>query len=152
ARFGWYEAALGIAALGVTLIFTGALSNGVRRLLPVVALIVLGILCWIAGNGMVSAGLAVGAALFALPAFGRPIRPWSLFAGFLAVAFVFALTAQAFAPTTAFVLAWPLLVISAGACAASFTGGLDRPWALAACGLAAILALGWGLSETHGIA
>ena len=149
ARFGWFEAALALAVLGGVLMTIGALMQGHRRLWAVIVPIVLGIACYGIGHDLIGAGAAVGAALFATPAFGRPVRPWSVVSGFLKLAFLFAVIAQIFASSAAFMFEWPLLVIAIGVFVASFTGGLDRPAAQLACGVAAVLCLGWTLGETH---
>ena len=134
ARFGWFEAALGLAVLGGVLVSVGAFVQGRRSLWAVAVPIVLGIACYGIGHDLIGAGAAVAAALFAAPAFGRPVRPWSVVAGFLKLGFVLAIVAQLFAPAAAFVVEWPLVLISLGVLIASFTGGLDRPAAQIACG------------------
>ena len=152
ARFGWFEAAVGLAVLGGVLVSVGAFVQGRRRLWAVAVPIVLGIACYGIGRDLIGAGAAVAAALFAAPAFGRPVRPWSVVAGFLKLGFVLAIVAQLFAPAAAFVVEWPLVLISAGVLVASFTGGLDRPAAQIACAVAAVLFLGWGLGQIHMLA
>lgn len=152
ARFGWFEAAIGLAVLGGVLVSVGAFVQGRRRLWAIAIPLVLGIACYGIGRDVIGAGAAVGAALFATPVFGRPVRPWSVVAGFLKLGFVLAILAQLFAPAAAFIVEWPLLVISLGVLIASFTGGLDRPAAQIACGIAAVLFLGWGLGQIHMLA
>jgi hypothetical protein len=149
ARFGWFEAALGFTMLGGVLLGIGALMQGQRRLWALIVPIVLGAACYLIGRDLIGAGAAVGAALFATPAFGRPVRPWSVVGAFLKLALLIALIAQAFAPSAAFMIEWPLLLITTGVLIASFAGGLDRPVALLACGIAAVLCLGWALGEIH---
>jgi hypothetical protein len=135
--------------LGGVLLGIGALMQGQRRLWALIVPIVLGAACYLIGHDLIGAGAAVGAALFATPAFGRPVRPWSVVGAFLKLALLIALIAQAFAPSAAFMIEWPLLLITTGVLIASFTGGLDRPVALLACGIPAVLCLGWALGEIH---
>ena len=152
ARFGWFEAALALTALGGALVGIGALVQGHRRLWAVIVPVVLGLACYLIGRDIIGAGAGVGAALFAAPAFGRPVRPWSATAGFLKLGYLLAILLQLFAPPAAFVLVWPLLLITAAILIASFTDGLDRPSAQIACAVAATLFLGWALGQIHMLA
>ncbi|HWE47018.1 MAG TPA: M20/M25/M40 family metallo-hydrolase [Caulobacteraceae bacterium] len=152
ARFGRFEAALAFAALGGALVGIGALLQGQRRLWGLIVPVVLGAACYLIGKDLIGAGAGVLTALFAAPALGRPVRPWSAVAGFLKLGFLIAILLQLFAAPAAFVLEWPLVLICAGVLVASFTGGLDRPAAQIACGVAAVLFLGWGLGQLHMLA
>ncbi len=98
-----------------------------------------------AASGLAATGaIVLGAALFA----GRERRLPGLWAGLLLVGFVMNVLAQALAPLTAFLIAWPLLLAALAGAAA----GLERPRAPATwilLGGAAILATAWLLGVGH---
>lgn len=146
-----WEIALALVAVGAVLY--GAAAVGIGRMrLPAAALVLAGGIACSAFGGwdLVGLGLGVGAAAMALLTFGRPGTLSGAWAGLLLTGFLAAVGLQILAPTTAFLVAWPLL---AAALAAAISGfGVSRGPAMLTV-LAAIAALGvsWILGFAHGV-
>jgi hypothetical protein len=156
AQFGLYEAALFALSLGAALLAIAGMGGGARRLWAPLAGVAVAAACLIVGGlNPVSEGCAIAAvlaALLSLIAFGRPLRPWSLIGGFLKIAAVLAIVAQALAPTMAFIIVWPLALLALAIALAGLFGRLDRPIALLTLGVAGVVSLGWILGLAHGVA
>jgi hypothetical protein len=136
-----WEIAVILLALGFLIFAAAELARGRRSvaILPLVA----GIgSCAFGGLDKLGLGLGVGAAILALVVYGRPASRAGAWTGVLALGFVLAIAAQAFAPAAAFIFAWPL-VLAGIAGAATAMGARKDIAALAALGVVAALGLGW---------
>lgn len=143
----WVEGLKGVAALLLATIATGALALGARRLS--------GSPMDFAGEhpllaqfdrfeiALTALGLASLVLIFALLAGWRP-KPWSAWAGVLAVGALLSLAAQILAPTVGFLTAWPLLVAAVIAMIAAYPGkgSFSAPASLAAMVVLGGLSLG----------
>jgi hypothetical protein len=152
AQFGLYELALGALGLGVTLVGFAAFARPKARFWAAGSTLVVTLLAYLLTHSLILSGVGAVAAVLALFAFTRPIRPWSIVAGFLLVGLILAAVSQALAPATGFLFAWPLLAAVSSALAVSLIGGFGRPTALLTSGLIAAVALGWLLAQAHGVA
>lgn len=124
AHFPVYEAALAAVAVAVVLSAGFGLAKGRGRIVLALVPLAAGAAC--AGLGgldvpaLVCGGLAAVLAVFA---FARPVDGWSGWAGAWALAFLAGVALQLLAPTTAFLVAWPLLAASVAAMAAAASRG-----------------------------
>jgi hypothetical protein len=144
-----WEIAVVLLGLGFLIFAAAELARGRRSvaILPLVA----GIgSCAFGGLDKLGLGLGVGAAVLALVVYGRPVSRAGAWTGVLALGFVLAIAAQAFAPPAAFIFAWPLLMAGLAAAATAMGARKDLP-ALAILGLIAALGLGWVGGFAHGI-
>ncbi|MDO8408452.1 MAG: M20/M25/M40 family metallo-hydrolase [Phenylobacterium sp.] len=143
-----FEAVLVLLALGVVLLGAAALAKGGMRLTTALAPLAAAVGCQIFG-GWDLAGLALGlvAAVIALAAFGRPAERSGAWVGLLASGLIAAVALQVLAPTTAFLVAWPVLLASGGAALSRL--GERRPLGLR---LVLILLCGAGLGWLAGLA
>ncbi|MDP1617005.1 M20/M25/M40 family metallo-hydrolase [Phenylobacterium sp.] len=143
-----FEAVLILLALGVVLLAAAALAKGGMRLTTALAPLAAALGCQIFGDwDLVGLALGVTAAVIALAAFGRAAERSSAWVGLLASGVAGAIALQILAPTTAFLIAWPMLV-AAGAAALSGLGE-RRPLGLR---LALIILCGAGLGWLAGMA
>jgi hypothetical protein len=93
---------------------------------------------------------AVCGAVGLVAVFARAADAWTRWLGLAGLLLAAAAAMQAFAPAAAPLLAWPLLLVAAGAAAASrFDRGFARPWMLGLLALFAALGLGQGLALAH---
>ncbi|MEH6678335.1 M20/M25/M40 family metallo-hydrolase [Phenylobacterium sp.] len=143
-----YETVLILLALGVALLGAAALAKGGMRLTTALAPLAAALGCQIFG-GWDLAGLAMGliAAVIALAAFGRPAERSGAWIGLLASGLAGAIALQVLAPTTAFLIAWPVLLASGGAALSRL--GDRRPLSLR---LVLIVLCGAGLGWLGGLA
>jgi hypothetical protein len=135
AQFPLYDTALGAFALSAILAVGAGLATGRgRRILTAVPLLT-GVAAFALG-GFDLPALICGAlaALLAVLSFGKPVDDWSGWSGVMILVGVLALALQVFAPTTAFLAAWPLLAASLVGAIAALTpkARLDHPLALLA--------------------
>jgi hypothetical protein len=135
-----WEIALILLGLGFLLAAASEIGRGRRQIafLPLVA----GLGCSLFGLDSVGLGMGVAATLVGLAAYGRPVSRPGAWAGVLALGLVLAAVAQALAPTTAFVLAWPLALGALGAAATDLSARRGAPAFIILGGFAA-LGLGW---------
>lgn len=143
-----FEAVLILLALGVVLLAAAALAKGGMRLTTALAPLAAALGCQIFG-GWDLAALALGltAAVIALAAFGRPAERSGAWIGLLASGLVAAVALQVLAPTTAFLIAWPVLLASGGAALSRL--GARRPLSLR---VVLIVLCGAGLGWLAGLA
>lgn len=133
ARFAPYEFAMAAAGLGGLILTICALALGGARVLAALVVVTLGLASSLFGGfDAVALGEAVAAAVLFLLLAGSPLDLASSWLGLMGVAWLAALGLQIAAPTTAFVVGWPLL--AAALSAALLAGGRGRrpiAWALA---------------------
>lgn len=111
-----FELVVILLALGVVLLAAAALAKGGMRLTTVLLAAGAGLGCQVQGGWDLTAlGLGVAASLVALVAFGRPAQRSASWAGLLATGLAAGLALQWVAPTTGFLVAWPLLLACLGA-------------------------------------
>lgn len=110
ARFPHYETAIALAGLGAVLALALGLARGPARLAGVLAAIAAAVAAFLAGgfDGVALAEAGV-VALLSLVLLGRPANLTGIWLGLLAAALLIALGLQIAAPTTALVIAWPLV-------------------------------------------
>ncbi len=143
ARFAPFEVAMALAGLGGLMLVTTGLSLGRMRVFAAVLAIAAGLASSIfAGIDVVALGEGLAAAVLALVLLGRPAAEAGSWLGLMLLALLVAVALQIFAPTIAFVVAWPLA--AAAACAVLVAGGagggrIARRVALAL----SVLALAW---------
>lgn len=152
AQWALWETTLAVLAVGVLLLIPALITKGVKRLWTAVAALVAGLLCQLFGGwDPMGAGLAAGAALLALGAFGRQTALPESWLGGLIVAFVVALALQAALPAVAIIVAWPLALAAVAAAASTLGQRLDLP-RLALIALLAAIGGGWLAVYFHGVA
>jgi hypothetical protein len=135
-----WEIALILLGLGFLLAAASEIGRGRRQIafLPLVA----GLGCSLFGLDLAGLGMGVAASLAGLAAYGRPVSRPCAWAGVLALGLALAAAAQALAPTTAFVLAWPMALAALGAAATDLSARRGASTFVVLGGLAA-LGLGW---------
>lgn len=146
-----WEIALALVATGGLLYAAAAVGIGRMRLPSAALALAAGAACSAFGGwDLVGLGLGAAAAALGLAAFGRPAAVSGVWAGLLLTAFLLAVGLQIAAPTTAFLIAWPL---AAGALAAAVSGyGTSRgPAQLVLLAAIAALAGAWLLGFAHGV-
>lgn len=142
-----WEAAVLLMALGFLLLAAATASRGRRLVAALPALAGVGaFLLDRADVVTLAVGLAAGA--LGLFAYWRPSQRAGAWAGVLGLGLLFAVALQALAPTTAYVVAWPLL---AGAIAAAATDMATRKGvaALTVLAIAAAVVLGFAGGYAH---
>jgi hypothetical protein len=141
AQVGRWETALMLLGGGFVIFAAAELARG-RRAIALVPLAAGVASCAFAGLDKLGLGLGLVAALLALAAYGRPVSRAGAWAGVLGLGLLIAIALQAYAPATAFVIAWPLVVagLAAAASALSARRGLATLIAIA---VLAALGLGW---------
>jgi hypothetical protein len=148
-----WEIAVMLLALGFLIFAAAELARGRRfiALLPLAASLGSCGLMAFAHGGFDKLGLGLGvvAALLAVVSYGRPVSRAGAWAGVLALGLVAAIAAQALAPVTAFLLAWPLLLAAVMAAATALSVRKSVP-ALAALAVIAALGVGWIGGLAHG--
>jgi len=146
-----FETVLVLLGLGVVLLAAAAAAKGRMRVTTALVAGAAGLGCQVFG-GWDPVGLGLGAAgvLLAVIAFGREARRAGAWAGLLAVGLAAGVALQAAAAPTAFLVAWPLLVASAGAALSAM--GERRPlWVrLALVGLG-VVGVGWLAGMIHAV-
>jgi hypothetical protein len=150
ARLPWLEAGAALAVLAVALLALAGRGRLDRR--------------WVAGSVAALAALAlilggpnpvvIGAAVIALGLSFAPgpeaSTPWPAWLGLLGLVWTLALIAQALAPATAFLFAWPALIVGlAAAVTARVDPQLRRPAALGLIGVLGAGTAGWALALAH---
>ncbi|HEX8569977.1 MAG TPA: M20/M25/M40 family metallo-hydrolase [Caulobacteraceae bacterium] len=115
ARFGVYETALALLGLAAALLAFSVLARGRARLWTAAGALLAGAACSVAGVDLAGAGLGLVVAVLALLVAGRPLGLAGAWGGFLLVGLSAAGILQVIAPTTAFIVAWPLLLSAAAA-------------------------------------
>ncbi len=142
AQWGLYETMLGLLTAGVVLHAASALANGVKVRLAIIAPLVGGLLCSLFG-GWDIAGLVIGlvGSILSVSFLGKPPPLASAWLGALVLALIVALGLQIAAPTTAYLVAWPLL-LGAFMAAAGALGSRSTP--IIRFGEAVLIALGLG--------
>jgi hypothetical protein len=155
ARFGWFELALAIAAVGVTMATFHGLRRGGMRIAGAALAAVAGLLAGVVGGfaavPMIAGGLA---ALLALVVFRRPQHPWWNWFGFLLLGLLMALALQILAPGAAFVVQWPLVLAGVLLLIIQHLGkgAADSIASLLGAILIGAAGLGWLLYLGHGVA
>lgn len=153
AQFGIYETALFAGGAGLLLLTAVAFEGGRARFWTAGLGLGLALVCYPFGHDLVGAALGVLAAVFGALSFGRPVRAWSAWSGFVIVGALLALVTQALAPGVGFLFAWPLIVAGLIGLAATLTqGAFDRPTPILVGGALAVLGAGWLLYLAHPIA
>jgi hypothetical protein len=109
ARFPAYEAAMALAGLSAAMLTLFALSMGEARLGAVLTALAAALAAQAFGLDTVALWEGVAVIVLALILTGRPLGFSGAWIGGLLFAFLPALLLQILAPTTAFVIAWPLL-------------------------------------------
>lgn len=146
-----WEIALALVAVGALLYAASAVGIGKMRLPAAALALAAGLACSAFGGwDLIGLGLGVGGGVAALVTFGRPGTLSGVWAGLLLTGFLVAVALQIAAPTTAFLVAWPL---TAAALAAAISGfGVSRgPAMLTVLAAIAALAGAWILGFAHGV-
>lgn len=146
-----WEIALALVGVGVLLYGASAVGIGRMRLAAGALALAAGVACSAFGGwDAVGLGLGAAAGVAALLTFGRPAAVTGVWGGVLLTGFLLAVALQIAAPTTAFLVAWPLAV---AALAAAITGfGASRgPAMLVILAVLAALAGSWVLGFAHGV-
>ncbi len=145
-----WEIALLLLGVGAMLYLAGSAGRGRGRGLTVVLSLAAGLLCSAFGLDTVGLGLGLGAAALALVTLGKPVEVAGAMVGYLTLVFLLALIAQAMAPATAFLLAWPLLIAGLiGAVTAM--GDRTSSWRLWVAAGLAILGVSWVAGYADGV-
>ena len=116
ARFAPFEVAMAFSGVGAVVLVAEALSQGRARMVTAVSALAAGLVCSLLApsdlTGLIEGGVTAGLALALL---GRPASLAGSWLGLLLVALLGAVVLQVLAPTTAHIIAWPLVVAGAGA-------------------------------------
>ena len=142
ARFGLFEAALTLGAFAVCLLTAGALKWGGLRIAGAVFAVALAVLPQLWGFDIPTLAAGLLAAGLALVIFRRPLGGWPAWLGVLALGLLMAVALQAAAPTTAFLVSWPLFLAALLAVLVSlWRTGFDSPAATAVVVVVALIGL-----------
>lgn len=149
AAAGRWETAQFALAAGFGMFATAEAARG-RRLPAILLPLAAGAASCAFGGGLDAVGLAEGvaAAVVALAAFHGPIERPAAWTGVLGLGLLAATAAQAAAPQTGYVLAWPL-VLGALAAATTTLSADHRPDRLPALALLAAFGLAWAGVHAH---
>ena len=155
ARFGWYELALALAGLAVTLLVFHGVRAGRLRLAGATLALLAGL-----GGGLIGGfnPIAFGAggiaAVLALAVFRRPLHPWWAWFGVLALGLLLGLALQVAAAPAAFVVHWPLLLAGALLLVIQHwgKGAADSLPSLMGAVLIGAVGLAWLIYLAHGVA
>lgn len=110
AQWNLYEAALALMTVGVALHAASTLAHGIKVRWAVAAPIAGGLICSLFGGwDLFGLGLGLATAILSVSYLGKPPPLASAWLGALILAFLAALGMQIAAPTTAFLVTWPLL-------------------------------------------
>ena len=142
-----WEVAVGLLGLGFLILTAAELARG-RRAIAILPLAAGLASCAFAGLDKVGLGLGLAAALLALVSYGRPVSRAGAWAGVLLLGLAVAVAAQAYAPATGFVFAWPLALASLAAAASALSARRGAA-ALAVMALLAALGVGWIAGLAH---
>jgi len=148
ARLPWLEAGAALAVLAVALLALGGRAALDRRIMA--GLVALLTLPGLVGEG--ASPILLGAATLGvgLSFVAGPRGAWPAWLGLLALGWLLALIAQIAAPATAFLFAWPTLVVAlAAAVAARLDPGLERVRGALVIAILGALAAGWVLAMAH---
>lgn len=146
-----WELALALVAFGVMTYAAASLGRGRGRFAAAGLALAAGIACSAFGGwDLIGLGAGTAAALIALLSFARPAGVPGAWTGGLALGLVAAAAAQAAAPTTAFILAWPAL-LACGLAAATDLGAGKSPWRLPILAVGGALGLAWILPYGHAV-
>lgn len=152
AHFGLYEAALLLGAVGLSLITAGALKYGGLRIAGSVFAVLLALAPQLFGLDLVALVAGLLAAGLALVVFWRPLGPWPVWIGILGLGVILGGILQALAPTTAFLVEWPLLLAGLLAVVLSlWRAWLDHPIPAVLAVVAAALGLAQLLYLAHAV-
>ncbi|CAN7244713.1 M20/M25/M40 family metallo-hydrolase [Phenylobacterium sp. LjRoot164] len=151
AQAGRWETALALLGVGALLLAAAAAGRGRTRLAGAVLALIVGGACSAFGR-LDLIGLALGAiaAVLAVASFGRPARLAGAWAGVLATGLLIAVALQFAAPTTAFLVGWPLALASLAAALTTLGARRSLP-VLFVLAIAGVLGLSWLLAFGHGI-
>ena len=151
ARFPAFEVMMLAAALAALLATVALISRNRSRWVAAALPLVCGLgACLFGGVDVLALGLGVHGLLMGVISFGRPARPGGAWAGLLMLVLVLAAALQAFVPTAAYVIAWPL----AAACvsfAATAGGAGSAPRDRAIQALLTALTLAWVGNLMHSL-
>ena len=144
-----WELALALVAFGVMTYAAASLGRGRGRFAAAGMALAAGVACSAFGGwDPIGLGAGVAAAGIALLSFARPAGVPGAWTGGLALAFLAAIGLQVAAPTTAFLIAWPVLLACALAAATELGAGRS-PWRMPILALGGALGLGWILPYGH---
>ena len=150
AQVNRWELALLLLAAGAVLYAASIAGRGRSRIEAILLPLVAGGAASAFGLDMLGLEIGGAGAVVGLLTFGRPAGVAGSWTGLLGVALVVGIAAQALAPATGFLIAWPLAVAALGG-ALSGMGAVRPPWATFALGLLALVGVGWVLIFAHGI-
>lgn len=122
-----FEAVVILLALGMVLLAAAALAKGGMRATTALLAIGAALGCQIGGWDLPALGLGLAAGLVAMATFGRPAQRSASWAGLLVMGLAAGLALQAAAPTTGFLIAWPLLLACLGAALTGLGGARALP-------------------------
>ena len=146
-----FELVLILLGLGVVLLAAAAVAKGRMRVTAGVIAAAAGVGCQIFGGwDPLGLGLGLAGVLLAALAFGREAQRSGAWAGLLVTGLVAGAVLQALAPTTAFLIAWPLLLACAGA-ALSALGDRRPLWIRLALVAVGALGVGWLAWVIHAV-
>ncbi|WP_293401294.1 M20/M25/M40 family metallo-hydrolase [Phenylobacterium sp.] len=151
AQAGRWETALALLGVGALLLAAAAAGRGRTRLAGAALALIAGGACSAFGHlDVIGLALGASAALLAVLSFGRPARPAGAWAGVLATGLLIAVALQYAAPTTAFLVGWPLVLACLTAVLTTLGARRSLP-VLIALTIAGALGLSWLLAFGHGI-
>lgn len=145
-----FEAVVILLALGVVLLAAAALAKGSMRATTALLAIGAALGCQIGGWDLPALGLGLAAGLIALLTFGRAAQRSASWAGLLLTGLAGGLALQALAPTTGFLIAWPLLLACLGAALTSLGAARALPLRVALIAIGGT-GLGWLGFAIHAI-
>ncbi len=149
AQAGLWEATLLVIGLGALTYAAASLGRGRGRFATAALSILAGVACSAFGGwDPIGLGVGAGGAVIALLSFARPAGVAGAWSGLLLLGLAMALALQIAAPTTGFLVAWPL-TLAAVLAAASGLGASRSPWVTPLLALGAALGVGWVLTYAH---
>lgn len=152
AQWGLYETALLLLTAGVALHAASALAHGIKVRLAIIAPLVGGLACSLFGGwDLPGLGIGLAGAILSVSFLGKPPPLASAWLGSLILALMVAVILQVAAPTTAFLIAWPLL-LAAFMAAVGALGSRSTPMIRFGETVLIAAGLGWLGVYAHGVA
>lgn len=144
-----WETACLLLALGFLILAACEMARG-RRNIALVPLAAGVASSAFGGFDPVGLGMGVAGAVLAVVSYGRPVSRPGAWTGVLVMGLVLGAAAQAAAPATGYLIAWPLLLAGVGAAASAAAARRSLP-VYAILALLAAVGLGWLGGTAHGL-
>lgn len=150
AQVNRWEIALALLGVAMVIYTANATASGRSRFTAAALAATAGIMSCAFGFDPVGLGLGIAGGMVALISMGRPAGITGAWTGVLGTALLAAVIGQVVAPTTTFLIAWPL-ALAAALGAVSGMGYRRSAWMTVPHAVAAAVGLAWLLGFAHGV-